>query len=313
MRICVYGTGAVGGYFGGRLAEAGEPVVFVARGETLAALRRRGLRISTAAGDLQLPAVEATDRPAEIGPVDVVILGVKAWQVSDAAEAIRPLVGEGTAILPLQNGVEAADQLAAVFGEAHVLGGMCRIIAKLEAPGRIRHVGVDPFIALGELNNVRSDRVERLTAALEDAGVEATISPDIRSSIWQKFLFFAPASCLGAVARVPLGEVRANPETRRLLMEGMREVEAVAAGLGVSLREDVVDRSLGFLDGMPAEGTPSLQRDIAAGRPSELEATAGAMVRLGREAGISTPVHRFLYAVLSPLEARARTVPRVPS
>jgi 2-dehydropantoate 2-reductase len=306
MRICVVGVGGVGGYFGGRLAAAGNSVAFIARGATLEALRRNGLRVESPFGDIRLPEVEATDDPTEVGEVEAVVLGVKAWHVPEVAEGLRSLIGETTAILPLQNGVEAADQLAAVHGVEHVLGGMCRIVAFVVEPGRIRHQGVDPFVALGELDNHRSERVERLAAAFADAGVDTKVSPDIQSSIWQKLLFIAPVGGLGAVTRAPVGELRSTPETYSVLRQAMEEVEALAAARGIALADDAVDRTMRFFDGLPGDTTSSMQRDIMDGRPSELEALNGAVVRLGREAGVDTPINRFIYAALAPREARAR-------
>jgi 2-dehydropantoate 2-reductase len=306
MRICIFGVGGVGGYIGGRLAAAGNSVAFVARGVTLDALRKDGLRVESPLGDIFLPDVEATNDPAEVGEVDAVVLGVKAWQVPEVATAALPMIGESTAILPLQNGVEAADQVAAVHGVEHTLGGMCRIVAFVIEPARIRHQEVEPFVALGELDNRRSERVERLTAAFSKAGVDAVVSPDIQSSIWQKMLFIAPVSGVGAVARVPIGELRSRPETYDLLREAMLEVKAVATARGVALADDAIDKTLRFVDGLPENVTSSMQRDIMDGRPSELEALNGAVVRLGREAGVPTPVHAFIHAALAPVEARAR-------
>jgi len=250
--------------------------------------------------------VEATDDPAEVGEVDVVILGVKAWQVPAVAEAARPMIGASTVIAPLQNGVEAADQLVTLYGPEHVIGGMCRIVSFVVGPGRIRHQGVEPFVALGELDNRRSERVERLAAAFVDAGVDTKISPDIQSSLWQKLLFIAPVSGLGAVTRVPVGELRSNTETYGLLREAMHEVEALAVARGVALADDAIDKTLKFVDSLERDMTSSMQRDIMDGRPSELEALNGAVVRLGREAGVPTPVHGFIYGALAPMEARAR-------
>jgi 2-dehydropantoate 2-reductase len=306
MRICVFGVGGVGGYFGGRLAAAGNSVAFIARGATLDALRRDGLRVESPLGDIFLPDVEATDDPADVGEVDAVILGVKAWQVPEVAKALLPMIGESTAILPLQNGVEAADQLVAVHGVEHTLGGMCRIVTFVVEPGRIRHQGVEPFVGFGELDNHHSERVERLAAAFANAGVDTKVSPDIQSSIWQKMLFIAPVSGVGAVTRVPVGDLRSSPETYDLLREAMHEVEALAAARGVALDDDAIDKTLKFVDGLPADVTSSMQRDIMEGRPSELDALNGAVVRLGAEAGVATPVHRFIFAALAPMEARTR-------
>ena len=170
MRIAIFGAGAVGGYFGARLAQAGEDVIFIARGEHLRAMRRDGLYVESILGDFRVTPVKATDDPASVGPVDVVLVGVKAWQVPEAAESMRPMVGPETFVVPLQNGVEAPDQLAAVLGKEHVLGGLCRIICARVAPGRIRHAGMEPYVAFGELDNRPSPRAERLRAAFERAG-----------------------------------------------------------------------------------------------------------------------------------------------
>lgn len=306
MRICVIGVGGVGGYFGGRLAAAGNSVAFLARGATLDTLRKNGLRVESPLGDISLGNVEVTSDPAEVGEVDAVILGVKAWQVPGVSLAAFPMVGESTAILPLQNGVEAADQVAAIHGVGHVLGGLCRIVSFVVEPGRIRHQGVEPFVAIGELDNRRSERVERLAAAFTDAGVDAKVSPDIQSSIWQKLLFIAPVSGVGALTRVPIGELRSCSETYDLLREAMHEVEALTVARGVALADDAIDKTLNFVGGLPEDVTSSMQRDIMEGRPSELEALNGAVVRLGRDAGVATPVNRFIYAALAPMEAQVR-------
>jgi len=307
MRVTVFGAGAVGAYFGGRLAEAGEEVAFVARGETLRALSQRGLRVTSPDGDFTLHPIRASDTPADLGLADVVLLGVKAWQVPDAARAMGPLLGPDTFVVPLQNGVEAPAQLAAVLGPERVLGGLCRILAWIAAPGEIRHEGVEPYIGFGELAGGLSPRVERLQQAFARCrGVTAEALEDVRAELWRKFLFIASVSGLGAVTREPIGMLRSRPETRDQLERAMREVLAVARAHGVALPDDTVEETLAFTDTVPAEGTASMQRDIIAGRPSELEAQSGAVVRLGRERGVATPVHAFLYRALLPLELRSR-------
>jgi 2-dehydropantoate 2-reductase len=307
VKVTVFGTGAVGTYFGGRLAEAGEDVAFVARGETLRAIRERGLRVTSTEGDFVIQPAHASDTPAELGFADVVLLGVKTWQVADAARAMAPLLGPDTFVVPLQNGVEAPAQLAPVLGPERVLGGLCRILAWVAAPGEIRHEGVEPYIGLGELAGGLSPRVERLQQAFARCrGVTAEALEDVRAELWRKFLFIASVSGLGAVTRAPIGVLRTRPETRELLERAMREVLAVARAHGVALPDDAVEETLAFTDTVPAEGTASMQRDIIAGRPSELEAQSGAVVRLGREKGVATPVHDFLYRSLVPLELRAR-------
>jgi 2-dehydropantoate 2-reductase len=307
LRIAVFGTGAVGGYFGGRLAEAGEDVRFIARGEHLAAIRERGLRVTSVEGDFAVRPAQVTDDPSALGPVDVVLLGVKAWQVPGAADAMRPLVGERTFIVPLQNGIEAPDQLAAVLGADRVLGGLCRVLAYLDGPGHIQHSGVPPYVAFGELNGSGSARVEALRQTFSRArGLTVEIPLDIRVAMWSKFLFIAALSGVGALVRAPIGVIRSQPETRRLLEQALQEIYAVAAGNRIPLPADTVRKTLGFIDNLPQDGTASMQRDIMQGRPSELEAQVGAVVRMGDRAGIAVPVHRMIYAALLPLERRAR-------
>ncbi len=306
MRIAVFGAGGVGGYFGGRLAQAGESVVFIARGEHLRVMREDGLRVDSVAGDFLVSPCEATDDPGAVGEVDAVLVGVKAWQVPAAARAIRPLVGPETTVLPLQNGVEAPRQLAEALGRARVLGGLCKIIAEKVGPGHIRHSGAEPYLALGELDNRPSERVEELRRAFERAGVRGEVPADIRIALWEKFLLIAAISGVGAVTRASLGPLLAVPESRRLLERAMEEIRAVARAFGVDVPGDAVARTMAFFESLPPEGTASMQRDVMAGRPSELESQNGAVVRLGREVGVATPVHDFLYASLLPQERRAR-------
>ena len=308
LRIAVIGVGAVGGYFGGQLAHAGVDVVFVARQETLRRLRASGLKVESPRGDLALKHVQVTDEIASVGLVDVVIVAVKAWQVPEVAQGLGPLLGPDTAILPLQNGIEAVEQLAGVCGKEHVLGGTCRIVAQQVEPGRIRDTGVEPFIALGELDDHRSPRAVTLVETLQRAGIACHIPENIQTSIWKKFMFIAPVSGVGSVARVPLGALRTQPETRALIEQAAREVEALAHARQVPLPANVVEQTLAFLDGVPAEATTSMQRDVMTGRISELEALNGAVVRAGRATEVATPVNAFLYAALLPQEVQARRV-----
>jgi 2-dehydropantoate 2-reductase len=307
MRIAVFGSGAVGGYFGGRLAEAGEDVAFIARGEHLAAIRRDGLKVTSTEGDFIVRPARATDDPAAVGPVDVVLLGVKAWQVVEAAEVMRPLIGSGTIVVPLQNGIETPDRLAGVLGSDHVVGGLCRLIAYVVAPGHIRHAGAEAYVALGALEASAGPRVEALRAAFARApGVRVEVPADIRAAMWSKFLFIAALGGVGALTRAPVGIIRSQPETRRLLHDALEEIRAVAGGNGVALPADIVGQTLAFVDSLPFEGTASMQRDIIHGRPSELDAQVGAVVRFGERAGVEVPLHRVILAALLPLEREAR-------
>ncbi len=307
MRIAVVGAGGVGGYFGGRLVEAGADVTFLARGAHLRALRETGLDVASIKGDFHLHPVVAVDDPAAVGAVDAVLVCVKAWQIREALVAMGPLIGADTLVVPLENGVEAPEEIAAVLGPGHAAGGLCRILAFLAAPGKIHHTAIEPSLAFGELDGRVTRRVERLREALSLCrGVTVEIPADIRVAMWSKFLFIAPVSGLGAVTRAPIGVFRALPETRRMLLAALEEIVQLAATLGIALPGDVVQKTLAFIDGIPPDGTASMQRDMMEGRPSELEAQVGAVVRLADRAGIEVPVHRFLYASLLPQERRAR-------
>jgi 2-dehydropantoate 2-reductase len=210
-------------------------------------------------------------------------------------------------VLPLQNGIEAPYLLAEALGEQHVLGGLCRILAFLGGPGQIRHTGVDPYIAFGELDDHGSARIEQLRAALARArGVTVEIPPNIQVAMWSKFLFIASLSALGSVTRVPIGEIRSQPETREMLVQAMNEIHLIAQRRGIPLPENIIATTLSLVDGLPPEGTTSMQRDIIDGHPSELDAQSGAVVRLGRQLGVEVPVHRFIYQALLPLERKAR-------
>jgi len=306
MRIAVFGTGAVGGYFGGRLAQAGEDVVFIARGEHLRAMRMNGLRVDSIKGDFVVKPVHVTEDPAEAGKVDVVLVGVKAWQVPEAAGAMRPLVGSETFVLPLQNGIEAPAQLAAVLGDQHVLGGLCGLFCYVVGPGHIRHAGGEPFVKFGEMDNRPSLRVKELLQVFVRAGVAAEIPPDIQVALWMKFLFITVWGGLGAVTRSPIGIWRSLPETRQMAEQGLREIMAVAQARDIGLPGEALKMTLAMYDGLAPQTTSSMQRDVMEGRPSELEAQIGAVVRLGEGANVRTPLHTFIYHTLLPMELQAR-------
>jgi 2-dehydropantoate 2-reductase len=308
MRIAVFGAGGVGGYFGGRLALAGNNVVFIARGKHLEAMKSQGLRVDSVKGDFHISPVNATDDPSEVGTVDAVLVAVKAWQVPEAALSMKPMVGSETVVLPLENGVEAPAQLAEVLGKEHVLGGMCQIISFIAEPGHIRHTGVEPYIALGELDNRKSERVMRLHRVLTEAGISAEVPDDIMARMWEKFVFIASVSGIGAVTRASIGEFREYPGTREMLVRAIEEMVRVARAMGVRLREDIVERTMSFVDFLPYASTASMQRDIMEGRPSELESQNGAVVRMGKKVGVETPVHSFIYnsLILSEMKARGQ-------
>jgi 2-dehydropantoate 2-reductase len=303
MKIAVIGAGAVGGYFGGRLAVKGHDVVFLVRGKTLEALRTGPLRVESIKGDFEV-AVRATDDPAEVGEIDAVLVAVKAWQVPAAAAVIAEMPSRDAVVVPLQNGMEAPEQLAAVLGWDRVAGGLCRIVAEAVGPGRVRHYSAEPSIVMGRLRPLRlSNRLEELWAAFRAAAVRCDIATDIKAAMWEKFLFIAPWGSIAAMTGLPIGAIRSAPELHDRLRAAIEELADVARADGISLE---TARTLGILDRLPADTTSSMQRDIMAGRPSELEAQTGAVVRFGRKAGVPTPVHEAIYRELLPLEKRAR-------
>lgn len=306
MRFAVIGAGGVGGYFGGKLAHAGNDVTFIARGSTLAALRSKGLRVESIEGNFEVCPVKATDDPGSVGPVDAVLFAVKAWQLPDAAVAARPLFAADTIALPLENGMEAPEQLSRILGSEHVLGGLCAIVSFAEKPGHIRHVGAVPMIALGELDRSRSARAERLRSTIEAAGVKAEVPADIHRSMWTKFLFITPLSGVGALTRVSIGVWRSMGETRELAATAVREIIALAAARGIALADDALAATLARYDALPPHSTSSLQRDVVEGKPSELDAQLGAAVRMAAESGVAVPVCRMMYASLLPQEQVAR-------
>lgn len=311
MRIGVFGTGGVGGYFGGRLAQAGHDVTFIARGAHLRAIRESGLKVDSVAGDFTIFPASATDNPGEVGEVDLVILGVKAWQVPEAAREMKPLVGPQTTVAPMQNGVDAASQLVAELGTDAVIGGLCRIVSYVVEPGHIRHAGFAPSIVIGELDNRRTERIESIARTLNSARLDTTIAADIQVALWTKFLFIASFSGVGAVADAPAGVTRKDPKWRAQILAAMEEIYALAHARGINLPANSVETVMAAVDGLPEDATSSMQRDIAAGKPSELESQNGAVVRMAHENAVEVPTHTLIYQTLKPLEAKARAVKRV--
>ena len=307
MHIVVFGAGAVGAYFGGRLAQAGEKVTFIARGEHLRAMLANGLRVDSIKGDFIIHPVTATDDPSSLKDVDVVLLSVKSWHVVQAAREIIPMLGPSTFVVPLENGVDAPGQLAEILGSPHVTGGLCRIASRIAAPGHIQHTGLEPSIAFGELDNRPTSRTQDLLQRFQHAGVSAEIPADISVAIWLKFLFISAVSGVGSVTRVPVGQYRTFPGIHKMLESALQECYSVAQAHGVKLPSDSVSKTLAFIDSLPPETFASMQRDIIEGRPSELEAQNGAIVRMGSHLGVPTPVHSFIYNSLLPQEKLARS------
>lgn len=307
MKIVIFGTGGVGGYFGGRLAQAGQDVTFIARGPHLQAIQKDGLRVDSIGGDFILQPAKATDDPNSIGRADLILLAVKAWQLEDALAQMNQLVGGQTSILPLLNGMEHMDKLLAACDRKNVLGGLCRISVFVAAPGLIRHVGVQPYIGFGELDNAKSERIgaiHQMFSALD--GILTEVPADIHITMWEKFVFISGTSGVGAYTRQPIGGYRDDPEARQMLIDAMNETASVARARGVNLSESLVEETMKRIDNLPHAMLASMQKDMMEGRPSELNEQTGAVIRLGRSVGVPTPTHEKLFAALLPLEQKAR-------
>ena len=307
MKFAIFAAGGVGGYFGGRLAQAGHDVTFIARGAHLTAIQETGLRVDSIAGDFLIQPAKATDDPSSVGAVDVLLVAVKAWQMEAAIQEMKFLVGTNTVILPVLNGVEAPEQLSAAFGSAGVLGGLCRISSFVAGPGHIQHVGMQPSITFGELDNEKSERVLALQKTFDDIpGISAEVPDDIHVAMWEKFIFICAMSGVGAVTRQPVGVYRSLPETRAMLELAIKEAYRVGKKRGVPLSRNIADVILGRIDALPEHMLASMQKDIMEGNPSELESQTGAVVRMGHKLGVRVPTHEFLYASLLPMEMKAR-------
>jgi 2-dehydropantoate 2-reductase len=299
MRIVIMGAGGLGGYFGARLAAAGNDVAFVARGAHLAAIKQDGLRVTSARGDLHLRDVVATDDPSTLQPADVVMIAVKLWDTETAAEAVKPLVRRGTAVVSFQNGVSKDEILTRLLGGEAVIGGVGQIGVVIASPGVIAHTGTMAKLTFGELDNTRSARVEGLLAACAAAGIDAEIADDINLAIWQKFVLLAGMSGCTASMRSNLGPIRANPQTRAFLRDVMREAVAVGRALGVPLAEDFAEQRMAFIETLPPQMTASMQGDLARGNRLELPWLSGAVVQLGKQAGVPTPLNRAVSDILA--------------
>jgi len=305
MKIAVIGTGGVGGYFGGRLAQAGNEVTFLARGAHLEAMRSNGLTVKSVLGDFHLVNVQATDDIETIGKVDLIIIGLKAWQVKEMAAQLDSLISEQTVILPLQNGLLTYDELSEAVGPEPVLCGLCRIISKVEAPGIINHFAYTPEIVFGEADNKPSERARQLKAVFETAGIKATLAENIQAELWKKFVFICVGGLM-AITRTNYGELRSIPETRKLMIDLLNEIVALAREAGIPFGDDFVQKNIVLIDSLDAATTTSLARDIWAGNPSELEYQNGTVVKLASQFNVDVPVNQFVYSCLVPAELKAR-------
>ena len=300
MRIAVIGAGGIGAIYGASLAKAGEEVVFVARGAHLAAMQENGLRIEGDRGETHIRPVQATDNPASIGVVDYVLFSVKLWDVESAGEQIRPIVGRETAVIPLQNGVDAAERLIAILGPEPVMGGTAFVTGSIVAPGIVRQTGAYQQMTFGELDGRISERGPRLRDLCAAAGFEGVLSPDVRVPIWEKFVLLVPLSGLNVLTRLPLGKWRADPDLLALFEAALDETVAVGHAEGVAIPPDSGEKVLATMWSMPDYHMTSTGNDLMHGNRLELPWLAGKVVELGRRHGVPTPANNFIYAALKP-------------
>jgi 2-dehydropantoate 2-reductase len=306
MKIMVMGTGGVGAYYGGLLAQQGNDVTFIARGAHLQAMRANGLQVKSIFGDFTVSPVKATDNPAEVGDVDLILFCVKTYGTEEAVEAIRPAVGKQTSVLSLQNGVDAAERIGKGIGLEHVLGGATWLSSAVESPGVIRQISQFRRIVFGELDGSRSERIQSIDEVLKSTGITVEISEDILKVLWTKLVFITAVSSVGCLTRLTMGDYRSVPETRSLLSSLMKEVESLARVQDVKLDDDVVQKWMEFIDNAAPTIKPSMQLDVEAGRRTELESMIGVIGRKGRELGVPTPFADLTYASLLPIELKAR-------
>lgn len=306
MKIAIFGAGGVGGYYGALLARAGHEVTFISRGAHLRAIREKGLQVKSVFGDFLVSPAKALEHPADVGPVDLVIVATKTYHIEEAAHALPPLLHPETVILPLQNGVDAAERIGAVVGMEHLIGGATWLSAAIESPGVIGQYSQFRRIVLGEFDRRITPRVQKIHEALKRTDAAIEISENILKTLWTKFVFIASVSAMGCLTRVTFGEFRAVPETRAVMKRCMEEIAAVAKGRGVLLDTDVVANTLAFIDKSDAGLKPSMQRDLEAGRITELESLIGNVARLGKESGVPTPGLELAYAMLKPAFLKAQ-------
>lgn len=309
MKIAIIGTGGVGGYFGAKLVKAGFDVTFLARGEHLKAILTKGLVVKSILGDFRVENLKATDKILEIDKPDLIIIGLKAWQIREVRDDLNAISSKDCMILPLQNGVMASEELLEKIDKRNILGGLCRIISRIESPGVINHFGVTPTIVFGELNKLQSDRTKKLLSVFESAGIDAQLSDDIDADLWKKFINICVGGLL-AVTKTTYGELRELGETRQMMIDLITEIYALSQKIGVRIDSDIIDKTVSFIDSFPYYSTSSLTRDVWEGKPSEIEYQNGTVVKLGEKYGISTPINKFVYTCILPNELKARGLKR---
>ena len=306
MKILIFGIGGVGGYFGGKLARAGYNVTMIARGKHLEAINKNGLEVESINGNFKVKPNLVTDELAEVPTPDLVILGIKSWQIQEVANKLKPIISTETMVLPLQNGANNVEKLLEILPKQNVLAGLCHIVSFLEKPGKIKHVSFEPRITFGEIDNSTSERIERLKTVFEKAGITNFNPENIQLEIWKKFLFITTISGLGGLTRVSIDKIRESEYLYDLLLKTAQEIKLIANAKGILLAEEHLEKAFEIIQNQPPGTTASTQRDIMAGRPSELENFNGFIVKEAEKLGIATPVNKMIYECLLPMEKEAR-------
>ncbi|MFA5296841.1 MAG: 2-dehydropantoate 2-reductase [Lutibacter sp.] len=306
MNIVIYGTGGVGGYFGARLAQAGNRVTFIARGKHLEAIQKKGLQLFSPKGDYLVFPANATSNISEVTDIDLILVCVKTWQLEAAAIEIKSVLNEKTMIISLLNGVNNVEVLLGIIDKKHILGGLCKVVSKIGGYGIINHISLEPIIEFGELSNIKTERAQLLEKLFLNAGITSELAENIQIEIWSKFLYISTISGIGALTRVTIGKIISTPQLKELMHKTAEEVVSIAKAKGIYLSDALVEMQFKTIESQPNNLTSSLQRDIMEGKPSELEAQNGAIVKMGIELGIPTPVNAFIYYCLLPQENKAR-------
>jgi 2-dehydropantoate 2-reductase len=298
MRIAIMAAGAVGGYFGARLAAAGEDVIFIARGAHLAAIKAQGLRVESPLGNVHVESAKATAEPRDIGPVDIVLFAVKLWDTELAGEQARALIGDGTCLITLQNGVDSVERLQPILGRDHVAGGTTHLATVISAPGVISHTSPFARIRCGRADGKDDPALRAFAEAAQRAGIDASLSDNIDLDRWIKFTFLVGLSGATGATRVPIGPILADADTRAFFLELMRETVAVGRASGVPLASDFAEEQLKFAENVPFGMKASLLNDLERGGRLELDWLSGKVVELGRKLSIPTPANDCAYAML---------------
>ncbi len=305
MKIGIIGTGGVGGYFGARLASSGNDVTFIARGEHLKAIKKNGLIVKSIKGDLTIDSAKASDKLEDLADCELIILGTKAYHVKDIAKGLSTVLNKKALILPLQNGVLATEELTEYFDKKQILGGLCIIFSNIESPGVINHMGLEPSITFGEIDNTIKERTLEIKTVFENADITCKLTDDIEAALWKKFILIC-LSGFGTISNTGYGLVRETPETRQMLIDSLTEVSEIAKAKDIKLDNDIVEKSIAYVDTYPPEAMSSLSRDVLSGKQSEIEYQNGTVVRFGKELGIDTPVNRFIYGFVKLVEKKMK-------